>query len=141
MSEIVNASFGFSSYKILNFSFNEPKESSENISLFFEPSGIYDETNGEFCLTLIFQAKENDNDNFIITSKIQAVFRFSEAHDFEELPSFFYKNSIAIVFPYLRAFIGSLTIQANVVPIMIPILNLSSIESDFKANVVVKKRN
>lgn len=40
----------------------------------------------------------------------------------------FYANSIAIVFPYIRAFISTVTLQANLVsPILLPTMNLTSL--------------
>lgn len=43
-----------------------------------------------------------------------AVFNFGCSIKFEEIPSYFYANSIAIIFPYVRAFISTVTLQANI---------------------------
>lgn len=67
-----------------------------------------------------------------------ASFQFSEdVIDIEDIPTYFYANSIAIVFPYLRAFISSLTIQANLKPMILPTMNLTSLSSPLKENVTV----
>lgn len=50
------------------------------------------------------------------------------------MPSYFYRNSIAIVFPYIRAFISTVTLQANIPPIILPTMNLTSLEIPLKQN-------
>ena len=43
----------------------------------------------------------------------------------EAITNYFYANSIAIVFAYVRAFVSTLSLQANIgAPIVIPTLNL-----------------
>ncbi|MBK7039827.1 MAG: protein-export chaperone SecB [Bacteroidetes bacterium] len=54
-----------------------------------------------------------------------------------EIPTFFYKNCIAIIFPYLRAFLSTLTLQANVKPLILPLMNLSGLEKPLIENTVL----
>ena len=46
----------------------------------------------------------------------------------------FYKNSLAIIFPYIRAFISTLTLQSNAGLIILPTLNLTHLEKPFREN-------
>lgn len=56
----------------------------------------------------------------------------------EDIPEFFYSNSIAIMFPYLRAFVSLVTMQANFgEPIVLPLLNLSAIGQTVKNDMKV----
>ncbi|EXZ22215.1 pretranslocase subunit SecB family protein, partial [Bacteroides fragilis str. S13 L11] len=55
-----------------------------------------------------------------------------------EIPNFFYPNSIAILFPYVRAFVSTLTLQANIKPILLPTLNLSSLQDTLRENTTTK---
>ncbi|CAM4366664.1 hypothetical protein AQBE111736_13510 [Aquirufa beregesia] len=41
---------------------------------------------------------------------------------------------MAILFPYLRAFISLVTLQINIPPLILPTLNLSSLEADLRKN-------
>jgi len=52
----------------------------------------------------------------------------------EDIPDFFYKNSIAILFPYLRAYLSLVTTQANVPGIILPTYNLSGLEEELRSN-------
>ena len=50
----------------------------------------------------------------------------------------FISNSIAILFPYVRAFVSTLTLQANIKPILLPTLNLSSLQDILRENTTTK---
>ena len=52
----------------------------------------------------------------------------------EEIPGFFYPNSLAIIFPYVRAFVSTITLQANVHPVMLPTLNLIGLTEELRSN-------
>lgn len=109
---------------------------SKDISIKFTPSGEYDSKKGVFKLSFIFTAiNEEENLDFV---KIECVseFEFEEKLSFEEIPGYFYRNSIAIVFPYMRSFVSTVTLQANVNPIILPTLNLSDLEKPLKENTV-----
>lgn len=103
----------------------------------FSPFGVYDENSGQYTLSLIFKAK-CDNDVEAVNVKIQAIYKFKDILRFNEIPSYFYSNSIAIIFPYIRAFVSTITLQANVAPIMLPTLNISALEDVLKNNTIVK---
>ena len=68
----------------------------------------------------------------VITVRCKAVFEFKEPLSLKDIPSFFYPNSIAILYPYVRAFVGTLSLQSNIKPIMLPTLNLSGLEGILK---------
>lgn len=108
---------------------------SDNININFSPKGVFNKEASSFDLTFTFIAF---NDNNIETPfvNIQCVgyFKFDNINSFEEIPSFFYRNSIAILFPFVRAFVSMVTIQANVPPILLATLNLSSLEEPLKQN-------
>lgn len=102
----------------------------------FEPSGLYESDKGSYILSLIFKAKCNDTE--AVNIKVQATYQFKDILKLNEIPSYFYSNSIAIIFPYIRAFVSTITLQANVVPIMLPTLNISALEDVLKSNTTVK---
>ena len=64
-------------------------------------------------------------------------FKFSNVHSIEEIPEYFYNNSIAIVFPYLRAFITTLTSVAGIKPLILPTLNLTNLSAQLKVSTKV----
>lgn len=106
------------------------------ISLNFHPTGVFHCNTGIFSLTLDFTAsyeKEQEKVNFA-KIVLNADFEFKDITSLGEVPDYFYPNSLAIVFPYIRAFISTLTLQANVRPIVLPTMNLSSLKLEFRNN-------
>lgn len=133
------ASFKFVRYKFINFSFNSENIKGDDISIKLDPSGVFSVVDKVFTLKFKFYAfnkGESHNENFVFCD-MQADFMFSD--DINELvliPKYFYPNSIAIVFPYLRSFISSLTIQANLKPIILPTMNLTSLSQPLQQNTI-----
>lgn len=135
MKQVEPANFSFESFKISYFSFNEENYSSTDLELNFEPQGVYDERNGNFELTLLFTVYGVHTPNSIIFNvKSVANFKFKTPIKIEELPKYFYPNSIAIIYPYIRAFISTMTIQANTKLLKLGLLNLSGLANVLKEN-------
>lgn len=135
------ASFKFVNYKVVNFSFNSENIKGEDISIKLDPSGVFSVKERIFTLEFKFYAfnkEESYNKNFVYCA-MQADFKFSEdVVSFDSIPKYFFPNSIAIVFPYLRSFISSLTVQANLKPIILPTMNLSSLSQPLQQNTTQK---
>ena len=72
-----------------------------------EPSGIYFQRERQYVLNLVFKAsyKKENTDFEVINIKLKAVFSFGDMVQTDTIPSYFYANSIAIIFPYVRAFV------------------------------------
>ena len=103
------------------------------------PRGIFDENKGEYLLQFVFEGKLGNTENAPkIMTQCKAVFKFSDPLKFTDIPSYFYPNSIAIIFPYVRAFVSTVTLQANLAPVILPTYNLSSLKDQLIANTVVK---
>jgi preprotein translocase subunit SecB len=138
MIEPKKAAFKFSKFKVPKFSYDESSNQDVELSLSFNPSGIYYKSEGRFELTVSFIGVEVEADNKkIIEVQGLAQFNFSECIDFSEIPDYFYTNSIPIFFPYLRSFVSTLTMQANTGVIMLGLLNFSSMAKVLVKNTVV----
>jgi len=135
MAEAVKASFQFERFKIPNFTYNESTKAEVTLNLVLTPKGYYNK--GEFMMELNLVARDNDDlESIILTVKSVAFFKFESDLQLKEIPPFFYQNAIAIVFPYLRAFISNLTLQANTGLIILGLLNLSNLQDEFISNTV-----
>lgn len=133
------ASFKFVNYKVVNFSFNSDNIKGEDISIKLDPSGVYSNNDKVFTLKFKFYAfnKEASHNEHFVYCDMQADFVFSDGVvNLDSIPKYFYPNSIAIVFPYLRSFISSLTIQANLKPIILPTMNLTSLSNPLQQNTI-----
>lgn len=132
------ASFAFQNHLIRKVSFSQPLENQENISIEFEPSGVFNSPSGTYKLILRFFANYGEkNEHSLIDLVSEGEFKFDKNISFEEIPDYFFPNSIAILYPYLRAFITTFTSVANAKPLILPTLNLSSLSKPLKENTTV----
>lgn len=132
--------FAFKSYTFTNVEINMGNFSETSpLDLSFAPSGIYDKSAKTFFLRFVFTATQGEDNTTIVKIVCNATFEFKESLDIDAIPEYFYPNSLAIVFPYVRAFVSSVTLQSNmVVPILIPTLNLTGLQSTLKANTELR---
>ncbi len=139
MKEAKKAAFNLEFFKITKFSLSEPTVVKDGLSIKFDPSGEYDSKTGIYKLTLGYTAfqevTKRKKDTFIECTLI-AQFKIDTSDN--NIPDYFYRNSIAIIYPYLRSFITTLTIQANLKPLIMPLLNLSDLEKPLRDNTVIK---
>lgn len=132
------ASFAFQNHLIRKVSFSQPLGNQENISIEFEPSGEFNSQDGTFKLILRFFANYGQKKEHILIDLIsEGDFKFDKTISFEEIPDYFFPNSIAILYPYLRAFITTFTSVANAKPLILPTLNLSSLSKPLRENTTV----
>ena len=106
----------------------------EEFDCAFTPSGTYFPESGIYMTKLIFEAKSPTNGEPIVRVECDATFEFGEPLPFENLPNYFFANSSAIIYPYIRAFISTLTLQANYPPFVLPTLNVSSLGKELRNN-------
>ncbi|SRX76438.1 protein-export chaperone SecB [Aequorivita antarctica] len=133
------------SFQLNDYIFNEimlrfDKELPKELTVDIMPSGIFHIKNNSFDLTIEFIAfKDNDTKNPFIKIKCNGNFLFQNIKSQDEIPEYFYSNSIAILFPYLRAFISVLTLQSNIPPLVLPTYNLSNLEKPLKENTTINE--
>lgn len=138
MAQAKKASFSFKKFNVPKFSYNSSNKKEIELELNFIPKGIFYPNTGRYLLSLEFTGYEVDNkDNPVIYVKSIAEFRFSDPLNIEEIPSYFFSNSIAIVFPYLRAFISNLTLQSNNGVIMLGLLNFIGMGDELRVNTTI----
>lgn len=113
-------------------------KSGQEIRIKFMPKGVFEKTDekSSYNLSFNFKAISSNKEEPFVDIQCNALFEFAHNITFEEIPSFFYANSIAIIFPYLRAFVSTVTLQANKKPIVLPTMNLSSLEKDLRDNTI-----
>ncbi|MFC4723034.1 hypothetical protein ACFO5O_11930 [Geojedonia litorea] len=135
MAEAKKASFSFKAFRVPNFSYNDSENQEPELILDFNPTGKFNSKSGVFFLTLEFKGFEKGKENNpIIQIKSISEFKFSKPLNSEEIPIYFFSNSIAIVFPYLRAFISNLTLQSNTGVMMLGLMNFTGMGDDLKRN-------
>ena len=125
-----NAAFSLTSYRFPKASIDltNLKSEANSFAMNIIPSGKLNMSSRLFDLRFIFTANLNDSESPAIYVECEARFVFADDVNFEEIPEYFYPNSIAIIFPYVRAFVSTLSLQANYnPPVIIPTMNLSDL--------------
>lgn len=129
-----NAAFRIETYHFVKASldFNIPDNATLNIEI--HPSGVYYQQESRYVLDFVVKVECVENQTEVVNVNCRAEFIFGEPIKLEEIPSFFYPNSLALVFPYVRAFVSTITLQANVHPVMLPTLNLMGLTDELRSN-------
>lgn len=133
------AAFNLKSYIFPKVKVDLSNYSNEDLLLDLIPSGIFDAKGSEFQLS--FEVKvfnKGKKSKPFVEIVCLSFFRFKNVLKFEDIPDFFYTNSIAIIFPYIRAYLSILTSQANLPPIILPTYNLTSLNTELINNTTEK---
>lgn len=140
--------FKFHNYYFTKARIQFPAQAERNLDLNvkFIPKGEFFKE-GEFFkdramfnldLGVIISSHNNEIETQLVEIDCHSEFVFSEQIELCNIPSFFYPNSIAIIFPYIRAFISTLSLQANMNPIILPTMNLTSLQEELRNNTIEK---
>jgi preprotein translocase subunit SecB len=127
-----SAKFQFKDYFIRKSSI-EKKEGdvSDEFKISFSPSGIINKLNS--CFRLILGVHIEDV-NRVIAIDIEAIatYNFNKEVDSASLENYFYVNAPALLFPYIRAYISTLTNLSGYKPVNLPTLNLQRLGKELK---------
>ena len=135
MDKVEKSAFQFKEFQIVETHMvkKEGQEVSGNIHLDFNPRGeiLKDQNLYKILLGIII----NDDDASIkINVEAIGYFEFSDSIDQNTLNNLFFVNAPAILFPYIRAYISTLTNLSGIETVTLPTINLSSIGSVLKKN-------
>lgn len=130
--------FQFQGYKILKSVIELSEDSvleNQGLSLSFKTSGLVKKAESSFKLNL---GVKINNSKGTVNIEIDAIgdFVFDKTDEDNDISSFFYNNASAILFPYLRAYISTLTNLSGLKPITLPTMNLSNLAEELKQNTV-----
>lgn len=110
--------------------FNIPNDAELNIS--FNPKGMFYVKEARYDLVFDVTVECSETDTEVIKVSCEASFSFGNKVSIEDIPDYFYPNSLAIVFPYVRAFVSTISLQANVQPVVLPTVNLMGLTEKLK---------
>lgn len=121
------AKFRFSGYKITDghIQIDPDRIANKQLNVTFDKTaGVND---GERKMRLLLVAKIVDDNNVInIQVKAEGYFEFDGDLSEEERSVFFNTSAPAILFPYVRAYISTLSSLSGITPVILPTLNLSN---------------
>lgn len=132
------AAFRLVSYHFTKASLDFEIPSNVTMGIRFNPKGVYSPKEGVYTLSFETSVSCDAIGKEIANVHCIAEFCFENPLPYTEIPDFFYPNCLAIVFPYIRAFVGTLSLQANKKPIVLPTVNLSGLTETLKSQTEVK---
>lgn len=133
------ASFSLINYLFEKVNIDLSNHSTNDLSINFVTHGVFIKENSIFELVFnvnVF-SKETEENPFVAI-QCKGLFKFENVTEIDTIPDYFYGNSIAILFPYVRAYISFVTTQANVPGIILPTYNLSSLQNILRKNTIQK---
>lgn len=131
-----NSKFQFKGFTIIRSLIERnDNEPSAKLTLGFDPKGFINKNDLTYQLHLGVKV-EDENKSFKIEINAVANYTFENKAELENLNSFFYINAPALLFPYIRAYISTLTNLSGFEPINLPTLNMTRMGDDLKKNTI-----
>jgi preprotein translocase subunit SecB len=134
MEEAIKSSFKFEKYNILRSLIDRKADfPSKSLQIGFEPKGTHFKEDNRFELFLGVRV-EDESKNLLIEVDASATYLLEGDVAEKMLKTFFYLNAPAILFPYIRAYIATLTTLSGMAPINLPTLNLTKLALELERN-------
>lgn len=133
MMKQIESPFKFNDFKIIKSFIEYPiKDSSDQeINIEITPSGIKE--GNLFKLTLDTKVK-NESGTLNINVVMIGEFEFKDISE-EKLGAYFVLNAPAIMFPYIRSYISTLSSLSGIPTIILPTLNMTSLAKELSENI------
>ena len=134
MTDTITSAFKFDKYIIQRSVINRKlMDSPESFQIGFNPKGTHFKEDGRFELFLGIHIEDEKKSLLIEVDAIATFFLKGETSE-KMLKTYFYINAPAILFPYIRAYIATLTTLSGMAPINLPTLNLSQLAPELEKN-------
>lgn len=140
MSAVTKSPFKLTQFVVEEFSIKRNPVKQGKIDFKIKPSGLIDENQKLFKLILDIQIIDSAA-SFNINLIALGFFEFKEVKTPETLSNYFYTNAPALIFPYIRAYVSSITALSGLKAVNLPVMNLSSLKEDLKANTIKEAVN
>lgn len=132
-----DAAFKLDNYRFTKASLDFNLLSDAGLLVSFNPQGVFNRAQARYKLTFDVMITCKETGALVVGVSCVASFSFENVHALSDIPDYFYPNSIAILFPYIRAFVSTMSLQANIQPILLPTVNLIGLTDDLKNNTKV----
>lgn len=128
--ELVTSVLEFNGYEVTKMYIeNVPIDSDEKEFTFCPELSknveVCDENN--YKVYLSFQVEPTEEKKFPFKMGVTLCGKFTLVHSGDELldHDLIHKNTVAILFPFMRTIVSTITLMANKAPLMLPIINLA----------------
>lgn len=111
----------------------------KNMSINLDASGEINKSDGVFHLGLTVTVND-DLEALKVDVKAESDFKITEGSiDDPSFSNYLFLNAPAILFPYIRAYITSLTGLSGITPIIIPPINIVGLKDKLKEQTAIKE--
>ena len=124
-----NSDFKFIGYRLVNFNFNVNDEFNikpEELEINTQVSTIISPDNNRLAEIHLDVSLKTKLDTLQINLKIKGLFEGGKLMPDDIFTIMVNQNAPAVLYPFARAIISSYTIQANIPPIVLPLINFQS---------------
>ena len=129
LGQVANSALIFHDYIVEKIEFSRKGNDVQNIENYnFTLNNEVLESEDKEIFKIFLEIIIEDDDNSIyINIAISGIFGFDEKHNIEESikKSIVQKNTLAILFPYLRSLVSTISSNAGIKPIIIPAVNIN----------------
>ena len=136
MSKPEVSSFQFTNFVVLESHFQIMERGNYEFTFEFAPAAKVYPSLGQFELYLDIEVREK-NDLLRIDIKTVSYFTYEEEGDLAE-NRYFTTNAPAIVYPYIRAYIATMTAQSGVGTVTMPSMNLMPLGDSLRENISIE---
>lgn len=124
--DVKKADFSFLGFKVVDITMKVGDGMiSDNLGLNISCDGELDSDKKVFILGMLVHVEDAEK-TINLDVKAEGYFEYN-CEDFNQLLGFIGINSPALLFPYVRSYIATLTTNAGIKPVTLPTLNLSKI--------------
>lgn len=133
MKNVKKSPFKLDQFIVKKFSIERNPVKQGEVEFDIKPSGLIDRSKRIFQLTLEIRVKDK-NLSFDIIMTAFGMFKFKNDTDESTLSNYFYTNAPAIIFPYIRAYVSSISALSGLHTVNLPVMNVSGLKNDLIAN-------
>lgn len=138
-NNIQHSPFRLNQFLVADFRITRKPVNPGEIKLHIRPAGKLDRKKKTFTLQLDVEVSD-ENKAFDIKLTAVGIYQFKdELVEEHELSNYFLVNAPAIMFPYIRAYISTVTALSGLHAVNLPVLNLTELQEQLKSNIVEDK--
>lgn len=137
IEEVVKPGFSLEKVIFEEFKLKRTPEPQGEFEMSISPFGTYNPEKKVFQLNLLVDLND-DIGSFELHLNIVGVFNLSDNYEFSIDDNLFLLNAPAILFPYLRSHISSITALSGMDTINLPVMNLTFLGKKLKDSIVIE---
>lgn len=106
----------------------------KDYNLNLKPSGILNNESKQFQLALDLEIVDKDEESLL---NVEIIGFFKYQGEIEDVKNFLYLNAPALLYPYLRAYVSTLTTLSGLGTYTLPTMNLIGLKDDIEKNIEI----